>query len=117
MDGVGTATLLGVYKVLVQNALCGVFLFGRTVGEQTFLLVNDEKVFVLVDDVQPRTVEAFLSGGLADFHNHARLKGEVELCRALPVDGAGFVGQHAFHLVSTDAIQFLHQEVHQLHWF
>ena len=117
MDGVGTATLLGIDKILVQNALCGIFLFCGAVGEQAFLLVDDEEVFVLVDDVQPWTVEAFLSSGFADFHNHAWLKGEVELCGALPVDRDGFVGQHSFYLVSTDAIQFLHQEVHQLHGF
>ena len=114
MDGVGAATLLRVNKVLVQNTLRCIFFLSGAVGEQTFFLVDDQEVFVLINNVQPGVLEPFFGGGLADFHYHARFKGEIELGRTLAVDRNDLVGQHALHLAATDAVQFLHQEVHQL---
>ena len=73
VDGVGTAALLGVDKILVQNVLRGVFLFDGAVGEQAFLLVDDHQELVLIDDFKPRTAEAFLGCWLADFDHHAGL--------------------------------------------
>lgn len=86
-------------------------------GKQAFLFVDDYQILVFVDDFQPLAVETLFGGWFADFNNHARLKGEVELCRLFFVDGNDFVGQHAFHFVAADTIEFLHQKLHQRRWF
>ena len=114
MDGVGTAALLGVDEIVVQDALRRVFLFGGAVGEQAFFLVDDEQVFVFIDDAQPWAAEAFLGRGLADFDDHAGLKGKVELRGALAIDRNDLIGQHTLDFIAADTVEFLHQEVHQL---
>ena len=113
VDGVGPATLLGGGEIVVQDALGRLLVLGRAVGEETFFFVDDHKVLVFIDDLEPFAVEAFFGGRFADFDGHARLQGEVELRCAVAIDGDHAVGQHVFHLGAADAVHFLHDELHQ----
>ena len=61
----GATTLLGVDEVVVQDALRRVFFLGGAIGKQSFLLVDDEEVLVLVDDAQPRAISTTMPGSRA----------------------------------------------------
>ena len=117
VDGMGAAALLSCREVLVEDALGGFLFFAGAVGEQAFLFVDDHEVFVFIDDGEPFVVEAFFGGGLPYFDGHAGFQLEVELAGAFAVNAYGAVGEPAFHFGAADAVQFVHDELHEFGGF
>ena len=100
----------------LRDALGGLFFLGGAVGEQAFLFVDDHQIFVLVNNLEPLAVEAFLGVRLAYLDLHARLQLEVELRGTFPVDADVAVGEHVFHTGTADAVHLTHEELHQRRW-